>query len=102
MPGSEQIAEEVREANRKLDDAKELEAQNLRAAVAMRNQQAGRVSTIHTVAEQDTGAQGMADLEHGPGGFAGTSATSTNSPPDAQANGGGARRRRRGFLRWFG
>ncbi|KAK3380611.1 hypothetical protein B0T24DRAFT_197800 [Lasiosphaeria ovina] len=92
----EQIDKEIKEAKRKRDEAKELEAKNLRAAIAMRNQEVGRAFTVQTVAEQDTAstAQEPADIELGTAGPASTTGASV------QAAGSAGRRPRRGFFWW--
>lgn len=59
----EQIENELKESKRKRQEAKDLEEKEMLAALARRNQQIGRVSTINTTAAQ--GTPEPADLEQG-------------------------------------
>ncbi|KAK0723432.1 hypothetical protein B0T26DRAFT_871278 [Lasiosphaeria miniovina] len=69
----EQIDKEITEAKRKLNEAKELEAKNLRAAIAMRNQEVGLAFTVQTPRRQPQTPKlpVQADNVHGEGSSGG-------------------------------
>jgi hypothetical protein len=99
----EQIDEEMAKEKQKLNESKKLEERSLRAAMAMRNHDLGRVTTIHSLAARTSDGQELADLEQGPRVVSGTLGASPNNAEALAARGAAITsgpRRRRGLPWW--